>query len=347
MYDVIVVGAGPAGSIAAKYCVQAGLKTLLVDRYRLPRDKMCTGLLFPKAIRLVEESIGNVPKDMLKKPDIKGIKFITRTDEYTVPLGLTRSFWRRDFDYWLTKKAVEAGAEVWEGMGLIDFGQTEKGVKGYFPQEEYAKYMIGADGLLSSIRQQIKPVSMSESHISFQEYHKGTVDLDGEYFTLFPNPEYCWDYPAAFHLKDGLITFQTNSAPRADVKPLYQKFMKLVEKNYSFKGKVVGREACLIPKIESFTLGEGRILLTGDAVGLMNVIGEGISLAVLSAIQAAKAITVAEETSKPVLEAYKDNMREITESSFDAIRIWSKINSELRSEGSTSLNLEAEIATRL
>ena len=42
--DVLVVGAGPGGAAAAKQCVEGGLKTLLIDRHKLPRRKACSGI---------------------------------------------------------------------------------------------------------------------------------------------------------------------------------------------------------------------------------------------------------------------------------------------------------------
>ena len=58
MYDVIVVGAGPAGSTAAKVLADKGLHILLVERHKLPRYKSCSGVLIQKTIekRLAELS---------------------------------------------------------------------------------------------------------------------------------------------------------------------------------------------------------------------------------------------------------------------------------------------------
>ena len=50
MYDVIVVGAGPAGSTAAKVLADKGLHILLVERHKLPRYKSCSGVLIQKTI---------------------------------------------------------------------------------------------------------------------------------------------------------------------------------------------------------------------------------------------------------------------------------------------------------
>jgi flavin-dependent dehydrogenase len=52
-YDVIVVGAGPGGSTAARFCAQAGLKTLLIEKERLPRYKPCGGCLSTKTVHLL------------------------------------------------------------------------------------------------------------------------------------------------------------------------------------------------------------------------------------------------------------------------------------------------------
>jgi Dehydrogenases (flavoproteins) len=48
MYDVIIVGAGPAGTSAALYANKLGLKTVLIDKSRFPRDKICGDALSGK-----------------------------------------------------------------------------------------------------------------------------------------------------------------------------------------------------------------------------------------------------------------------------------------------------------
>ena len=49
--DVIIVGAGPAGSTAAYYLAQAGLDVLLIEKSRFPRDKVCGDGLTPRAVK--------------------------------------------------------------------------------------------------------------------------------------------------------------------------------------------------------------------------------------------------------------------------------------------------------
>lgn len=58
MYDVIVVGAGPTGSTAAKVLAGKGLHVLLVERHKLPRYKSCSGVLIQKTMDLVRRYFG-------------------------------------------------------------------------------------------------------------------------------------------------------------------------------------------------------------------------------------------------------------------------------------------------
>ncbi|MBH10117.1 MAG: hypothetical protein CMG74_07170 [Candidatus Marinimicrobia bacterium] len=55
MYDILIVGAGPAGSTAALYAHKYNLKTLLIDKANFPRDKVCGDALSGKTVRMLKE----------------------------------------------------------------------------------------------------------------------------------------------------------------------------------------------------------------------------------------------------------------------------------------------------
>jgi flavin-dependent dehydrogenase len=59
-YDVIIIGAGPAGSTAARFCAKEGLKTLLIDKERFPRYKPCGGFISPRVLRQFDFDIEGI-----------------------------------------------------------------------------------------------------------------------------------------------------------------------------------------------------------------------------------------------------------------------------------------------
>ena len=69
MYDVIVIGAGPTGSTAAKILAEKGKKVLLVEKFKMPRYKSCSGQLIKKSIDLVQAYFGEaVPASAMCAP---------------------------------------------------------------------------------------------------------------------------------------------------------------------------------------------------------------------------------------------------------------------------------------
>ena len=55
MHDVIIVGAGPAGSSAAIHCNKLGLKTLILEKSKFPRDKICGDALSGKSVKFLDD----------------------------------------------------------------------------------------------------------------------------------------------------------------------------------------------------------------------------------------------------------------------------------------------------
>ncbi len=128
--DVVVVGAGPGGSAAAKKCAEAGLETVLFEARKLPRDKVCSGLIVGSAAqRIVKEAFGEIPKKVLAEPYYySGVKVYVpgtkpRSIENRIPVG-----WRRDIDFWMTQRAVDAGAKVYDECRIKSVKAAKDGV---------------------------------------------------------------------------------------------------------------------------------------------------------------------------------------------------------------------------
>ena len=72
--DVVIIGGGPAGSVAAKKCAENGIHTVLLEKKRLPRRKVCSGMLLSKLVHiLIDNEFGPIPEKYLRSPKIVGI----------------------------------------------------------------------------------------------------------------------------------------------------------------------------------------------------------------------------------------------------------------------------------
>ena len=112
--DALVVGAGPAGSLAAFHLARGGARVLLTDKVRFPRDKPCGGGITVRAERQLPFSIDPVVEDAVDVFDLRlgyGRHFRRRTRE-----PLIRMTQRRRLDAFLVEQAREAGAEFRDGF---------------------------------------------------------------------------------------------------------------------------------------------------------------------------------------------------------------------------------------
>src|SRR5688572_16750330 len=116
--DVIVVGAGPAGSTAAREVAARGASVLLLDRARFPRDKPCGGGVTVRCASLLPFSIAPVVEDV-----ITGARLRVRDGrDVTRDAGreLTYMTQRRRLDAFLVERAQERGVEFRDGQTVTD-----------------------------------------------------------------------------------------------------------------------------------------------------------------------------------------------------------------------------------
>jgi len=99
-FDVIMVGAGPGGSVAAKRCAEKELNTLLIEKKQLPRDKVCSGMVMGQwALQIIEEEFGKIPQSVLTDPPfLSGHRFYVGTAEAQELKWPTALLWRKNLD---------------------------------------------------------------------------------------------------------------------------------------------------------------------------------------------------------------------------------------------------------
>jgi len=350
MRDVIVVGAGPAGSAAAKRCAEGGLNTLLLEKRKLPRDKVCGGMLMgPVAHTIIKQEFGDIPKNILSKPYyLSGYIFHVPGIGSQKLDNLTPLAWRRDLDYWMNQRAQAKGVEIWQGARVTGLRQKRQGFlveieKDKETLELATRFVVGADGATSTVRRFLFPDLKVRYAQVYQEYYRGELDLDRKYLHWFYPLEYS---PASFtvHHKSNFIIADVSGRP-GQLKQFMDWTKNFLAKNYHFdiSQKPVWRGGCLEPvmyrEVTSYTFlpAKGNALLVGDAAGfLMPISGEGIGNGIKSGVLAANSIIKALELGEPPDKIYLTEIENII-SVFKEIYPWFKRVIEETKDGGYSL----------
>ncbi len=301
-YDVIVVGAGPAGSIAAYECAKSGLKTLLLEKYSLPRDKPCGGAVMYRGLRIIN---GKLPKDLIEQrvyglrfefPSGKDAKF--KSDRM---IGITVH--RSLFDEFLAHRAMSMGAELIESTRVKEvlINSDQVIVKSSKNQEFSGKILIGADGVNTTIGRSLglRPPRKDLSKVGLGMEADFHVGVDGVLQATNGDPSilhmlpvkgrlaYGWIFPKREHLAIGIAGGSLHMTP---LRPMFDSFTKNLEKRLGIS---------LIPETRRthFLGGWGlynknvtyRVMLIGDAAGWVDpMMGEGIAYAMMSGVISAK-----------------------------------------------------------
>src|SRR5262245_21809938 len=144
-FDVLVVGAGPAGSTAAYRLATAGARVLLADKATFPRDKPCGGGLTMRAVRQLPFSVEPVVEDRTMRVRF-GLDF-TRRIERTVDEPLVLMTQRKRLDAFLVDQASNAGAEFRDGVKVSDLMLDDDGVRAHVDGSQVAAtHALLADG---------------------------------------------------------------------------------------------------------------------------------------------------------------------------------------------------------
>lgn len=298
MYDVIVIGAGPAGSSAVKELASNGYKVLLVEKMRMPREKSCSGVLIKKSIDLVRKYFGEeVPQSVLSTPaENRGMVFTNdKGQEYRFEQeGL--NIWRSSFDHWLATKAEEAGAEVRQATAALSCEEKEDCVIVQFKGDkiycETAKIVIACDGAVSTIKRKL--LGTPKNYITtYQTFCLGTIDLDYHYFYAYLQPQIS-EYDAWFNVKDGYLIFGVAVKDTNTIKHYYSEFISYMSLHHNARiDDQVKTEKWIMPHIMPgcpIDFGKDRVLFAGETAGFLNPMGEGISCGLESGYASAQAI---------------------------------------------------------
>jgi geranylgeranyl reductase family protein len=317
-YDVVIVGAGPAGSTAAYILSQKGYNILLLDKEHFPRKKLCGGCITAKTLWLLNR-VFNEPEESLTKNNIinfKSFRFDVRykTKVLVSPISpLPFCFVDRQvYDTFLLQKAKEAGAEVSEGEKVTDIEETPNNTSKELTlttsRERLikTKFVIAADGANSTVRSKLlrqKKINGSRWHRNLAYCLEIFLAREGDFKSLeypilsfgYLRYGYSWIFPNKDRLVVGIGGLKRKN------KNLTGKFKNFLS-DYNLAGIDSNSiQGYPLPFGNSLSIpGYKNILLVGDAAGLVDpMLGEGIYQAHKSGELAATAIIDTLENQTP------------------------------------------------
>ena len=164
--------------------------------------------------------------------------------------------------------------------------------------------------MLSKVRRKMRPQDFDKkaSGATVNYYFVGETNLDPNTLYMFYNREFCPLMFAWVYLKDDKWVIGTG----ADENPLEyaDRFFNHVKEKYGLRGEIAKKEGFSSTLKSTVYLGEGRILMVGDAAGLVDLYrGVGMDNAALSGRLAVKAITKAEKEGLEAAKTYENLMK--------------------------------------
>lgn len=315
--DVVIVGAGLSAAAAAKRLVDAGLETIVLERQKLPRHKICSGILSPRGHRFLLENFGPLPREILHDPvSCRGVTFHFPS-MVSMPMdffgGTTPHLHRKEADHWAIKSS---GAEIHDQtsfVGLQDNGDhvIVRARRQGEPIEYRARQVIGADGPSSQVIRAIYPDYPQAIPWFFvgQKFHEIIeCPLDEQYFHFWFHPglgHYTWS-----HARDGRQIVGVGFKSGDNFAKKHANVVNYLSEKHGVRlGEPLDDEGCAEnfgpSLINRYVFGKGNVLITGQASGFLNMIGEGMSCALHSGAICGESIVEARLRNRPVQEMYR------------------------------------------
>jgi len=308
--DVVVVGAGPAGTAAAIELSRAGRDVVVIDKAVFPRDKCCGDGLTTLALRELE-GLGFDPDPIEGWFDVDAAWLRSPGGRDTrVPLPDHGRFAaicpRLELDDALVDLARTAGATMHEGVSIRDVevraDRAIVSVDGAAFDAVHARYVVAADGMWSPVRKALGLGTAGyrgEWH-AFRQYVTNVTGPAAERLMVWFEPDllpgYAWSFPLPGNRANiGFGVLRDGDRKVRDMAELWRDLLRRphVVEALGPDAELEGRHtAWPIPaRIDEVPLASDRVLFVGDAAAATDVMtGEGIGQALMTGRMAAEAI---------------------------------------------------------
>jgi len=291
-WDVVVVGAGPAGALAARRLALQGARVLLLDRARFPRPKVCGGCLGPRGLSVLAAE--GLPAPPARAAPVEQLRLRCGRRELVLPLPPMVAVAREDLDAALVVAAVQAGAQLLQGVraeapaepnGAWRTLRLQHG--GGDPTRVEARLVIAADGLAGRLLQDAAPAAGRGSRVGAGVLLPATPEAPaaGELVLAIGTA----GYVGLVRLPDGRLDVAAALDPQAIARAggaAALMIQLLGESGAPPPAGLDGAEVRVTPPLTRRTARPAghRLLAIGDAAGFVEPFtGEGLSWALLSA----------------------------------------------------------------
>ncbi len=318
MDDVIIIGAGPAGSTAARLLAQKGKSVRVLEKSSFPRKKPCGGAITSRALPLLPPSFHDQVLSSPASWTFRGRKGF-RTISTSQPFCYTVD--RLAFDAWLAIEAERSGATINFGTQVSAFAfdgeqYIVKTAQGYY----HSRYLIGADGgkgISAKYFGLSRPHNGAALEIEIPSAltpdHMNRVEIDVSGYPW----GYAWAIPHGSVANIGVGSFKADKAP--SLKQLLHHYVKKTVTEWPSSLPILAHPLPYRTHFSPLAIQNG--LLIGDAAGLMDGFSaEGIYSALYSAHIAAEVIHRALD-NKTGTENYNALIRD---------RLWAQLKPALK-----------------
>lgn len=326
-YDVVVVGAGPAGSTTAKFLAEDKINVLLIDKEKFPRDKSCGGGI---PIRLLNKFPYLKEKKLIDTYSYGGYVYISPKQHkisFQKDEPIFASVLRKTFDYGLVKLAIESGVNFLDNTICenIIIEKDKVITKLNNGKKIESEIVVGADGIRSIVAKKSR-LAPTKKFIGICLYEESPVkkEILDQYFTekrlgylhhkVLGINGFAWAIPKNEHINIGIGELKKpgeKKSEKTNLKEIFKNYIKVLKDQKlippQIKGeKILGGVIPIRPLKKTYS---DRLLLCGDAAGLVNPsTGAGIEYAMTSGKIAAAVIKEALEennTSARKLSKYQ------------------------------------------
>ena len=315
--DVLLIGASLSGAACAKRLVDAGYETVVLEKMKLPRHRICSGILSPRGHRFLLENFGPLPRKILHEPtSCRGVTF-----HFPSMLSLSMDFdggptphlHRKYSDHWAIERS---GVEVHDETSFIslkDEGDHIKveALKHRKPIEYRARYVIGTDGPNSGVIRKVYPDTPPQIpwFMVGQKFHEiSECPLDDDYFHFWFHPKlgyYTWS-----HARDNRQILGVGWVQGQKFDDVHGRLQRYLEEKHGVRlGPPEDHEGCLenfgLSLINRYVFGKGNVLVAGQAAGFLNMMAEGMSCSLHSGAIAGEAAVESLLRNRPVQQVYR------------------------------------------